>query len=348
MMKKIIPTLVFTLLLASMVSAQTARLQIIHNSPDHAFDALDIYFGNQKMVDSLPFRNATPYMDVSASTQLVVALQSPDLPDTVASLLRDTISFVDDSTYVLIISGLLSTQPYDSLKPFEMIVHRTREEARQTSNVDFKFFNGSTDAPGLNIDELTGPTPNFAPLVEYGTFTSYKEVAEQDYEFEVISDITKETIAIYFANFSSLGLADSSGLILASGMIDTSQSIPGDTNTSVRAPLFGLYMALPGGGPLIELPTKSGIGIGEFTAVAMEVYPNPATNMIDVVFPEAVNGEVEVKFLDMNGKPVLEKTLYNHSNEVHNIRVSPLKSGYYLLEAKSGNKWFFSTRILIE
>ena len=331
MMKKI--TLLFALM--SQMHAQTARLQIIHNSPDHTIKALDVYFGNQKVVDSISFRNATAYRDVPANTPIIMALQSPALPDTSASLFRDTVRFDADSTYTLIISGLISSIPYDSIKPLDLAVHKSREVSRVSGNVDLLFYHGSTDAPGITIDELTGPTVNFLPLLRYGAFSSYLEVANQNYEFRV-------------ANFNTIGLADSAVVIVTSGLIDTSQSLPGDTNSTVYAPLFGLFMALPGGGPLIELPAKSGIGIDELDSQDILLYPNPANNTLEISFPTAIDGEIEIEILNMRGKPMLDTMVYNHSNEVHKIRVSSLSPGYYLLKAKADGNWIYTAKILIE
>ncbi len=345
-MKKI--TLLLFFIISTAVVAQTARVQIIHNSPDHTLEALDVYFGNQKVVDSIPFRYSTDYRDAPANTPIVMALQSPGQQDTLGSLFRKTISFDPDSTYVLIISGLISTLPYDSLKPLEVRIHKSRESSRVAGKVDVLFFNGGTDAPGILIDELTVPNPNFLPLLRYGAFSAYKEVTNQNYEFRVIDNNTKQTIAPYFANFGTIGLADSAVVIVTSGLIDTSQSVPGDSTSSINAPLFGLYMALPGGGPLIELPAKSGIGLEEALQTKVLLYPNPANNVIEMVFPEEINGAIDVAILDMNGKPVIEETLYNHSTQIHKVRVSSLKVGYYLLEAKAGNNWFYSTKVLIE
>lgn len=348
MMKKFTPLFILLFAMMSHLNAQTARIQIIHNSPDHTTKALDVYFGNQKVVDSLPFRYATDYMSAPANTPIVMALQSPSLSDTNASLTRQTISLDADSAYVLIISGLISSKPYDSLKPFEVNMHRSREMARLAGNVDLLFFNGGTDAPGITIDELTGSTVNFLPLLKYGEFSNFVEVANQDYEFRVVDNNTKQTIAPYFADFNTLGLADSAAVIVVSGLIDTSQSLPGDSSSAVDAPLFGLFMALPGGGPLIELPAKSGIGVDELGAERITLYPNPANNMLEISFPTEINGEVKIEILNMRGKPMLDTTVYNHSNEVHKLRVASLSSGYYLLKAKSGSDWIYTAKILIE
>lgn len=347
-MKKIICLIAFIQILVAPIYGQTARVQIIHNSPDHIFEALDVYFGNQKMVDSLPFRHATAYMDVPANSPQVIAVQSPGLNDTVASLLRSTLTFDDDSSYVLIISGLLSTQPYDSLKPFELLSQTSREQVKTAGNVEAMFFHGGTDASGLVVNELTGNIQSFIPLLSYGQFTGYKSLAPQNYEFELVSNGIQQQLATYFANFSTLGLADSAIVVLASGMVDTSQSNPGDTNTSVDAPLFGLYAALSGGGPLVELPVKTGIGLDELNFNAVTAYPIPANNFMNLRLPGTVEGMVEFEILDMVGQPVMDFEVLNRKGELHRIDISAIKAGQYILNAKTQSNQSFSRRIVIE
>ena len=70
--------LIATLLFAGMsfLNAQTARLQVIHNSADVAADQVDVYLNGTLLLDNFAFRTATPFIDAPAGTAIFSVLSN--------------------------------------------------------------------------------------------------------------------------------------------------------------------------------------------------------------------------------------------------------------------------------
>ena len=54
----------------STASAQTARVQIIHNSADAAAAEVDIYLDGAIAIEDVAFRTATPFIDLPADVNI--------------------------------------------------------------------------------------------------------------------------------------------------------------------------------------------------------------------------------------------------------------------------------------
>ena len=85
-----------------------------------------------------------------------------------------------------------------------------------------------------------------------------------------------------------------------------------------------------------------GIFSGEFTAtpdainneniISVNVYPNPATDFVNVSLPEALNTTVYV--YDLNGREVL-KQVVNNTDKLR-LDISNLTKGYYVIKLQKG------------
>ena len=73
-------------------------------------------------------------------------------------------------------------------------------------------------------------------------------------------------------------------------------------------------------------------GIEETTNNSFNVYPNPATNMINVSFNDAVNGTVSI--INIAGKEVLNATVNGAQTS---ISTATLSSGVYYVQVNNGN-----------
>jgi hypothetical protein len=68
--------------------------------------------------------------------------------------------------------------------------------------------------------------------------------------------------------------------------------------------------------------------------VEMALYPNPASNLVSVLFD--ANGEAsQINVLNLNGQLVLQNNEINSSSILHNINVSGLNQGVYVVEVKT-------------
>ncbi|MBW6481257.1 MAG: DUF4397 domain-containing protein, partial [Bacteroidales bacterium] len=102
-------------------SAQTAKLQIIHNSADAAVDEVDIYVNGASFLTDVGFRQATNFMNVPAGVDLniVVAPAGAGIENGVGPV---TVNLTENETYIAIASGIVSASGYDPASPFSLEV----------------------------------------------------------------------------------------------------------------------------------------------------------------------------------------------------------------------------------
>ncbi|AJR04802.1 T9SS type A sorting domain-containing protein [Siansivirga zeaxanthinifaciens] len=108
-------------------------------------------------------------------------------------------------------------------------------------------------------------------------------------------------------------------MVVASGFLDPTQNSNG--------PAFGLWVALPAGGALVELPTTSSLSVDKFELTDINIYPNPTENILHINFKDFL--ETKTLLYDISGRVILNKIL---SNVNSTINVSQLVNGVYILE----------------
>lgn len=118
--KQIITTFKFNLTLAlvmccTMAFAQTARLQIIRNSPT---PTVDVYVNGNRLLDNFAFRTATPYIDVRAGVLLNIGVglgKSVTVRDTLVNI---PVVLLAGRTYIAVASGIVG----NATRPFRLAV----------------------------------------------------------------------------------------------------------------------------------------------------------------------------------------------------------------------------------
>lgn len=84
--------------------------------------------------------------------------------------------------------------------------------------------------------------------------------------------------------------------------------------------------------PMIRLNLGSAVGIEENEAIAANIYPNPANELINIVLNENIQNAT-VELIDITGKVVLTKTINSNTN----IAVEDLARGIYTLRLFTEN-----------
>jgi len=92
--------------------AQTAKIQLIHNSADDLSQTVDVYVNGSKLIENFRFRTATKFFDVPAGVDLKVTIipKTYDTPETLQW--EQTVSFERDEQYIIVANGLLNDQRY--------------------------------------------------------------------------------------------------------------------------------------------------------------------------------------------------------------------------------------------
>jgi len=272
-----IKKLLFSALASIMIVASTtetqaqARVQIIHNSADAAAAVVDVWLNNTVLIaDNFAFRNATPFIDAPAGIPFSVEIKGPDSDETSPAVATFNFTLEDGETYIIVANGIVSASGYNPATPFDLHVYNMgREEASNAGNTDVLVFHGATDAPRVDVAEVSIPAGLIVDDLNYSEFQGYLELPTLDFSLQIRDQTNSVSIVEYAAPLQSLGLGGKSLVVLASGFLDPSQNSNG--------PAFGLWVALPEGGLLVELPSV------EFTPARVQFIHNSADAAAEIV-----------------------------------------------------------------
>lgn len=295
----------------------TTRVQVIHNSADALADSVDIYLNGALALDNFAYRTATPFIDLPAETPVVIGVapkNSASYGDTLT-----TFTFTLDATrkYIVVANGLVDANAgYSPFVPFNLSVYdMAREEAAMMGNTDVLVHHGATDAPAVDVNEVSVPAGTVVNNMEYGDFAGYLGLTTMNYVLEITDSTNSTRVELYDAPLATLGLQDSALTVVASGFLDPSNNNNG--------PGFGLWVALANGGNLI--PLNSTIGLDEDQSnVQLSAYPIPVK---DELIIEGLVGEWQYQLTDYSGRVLKQGVLENQQA----LRLEQLASGSYLL-----------------
>lgn len=240
-------TIVFIASASQLLYGQ-ARVQVIHNSADAAASTVDVWLNNTLLLDDFTFRSASPFIDAPSGADFDVRIQPASSTDTINPIAKFTYNLMAGETYILVANGIVSTTGYTPATPFDILVYGMGQEAAATSgNTDVLVLHGATDAPTVDVVEVGAGAGTIVNDVSYGSFSDYLPLLTTDYALQIRTESGTAIVAEYSAPLAALSLTDSALVVLASGFLDPSMNSNG--------PVFGLYVALPGGGNLVELPS---------------------------------------------------------------------------------------------
>jgi Domain of unknown function (DUF4397)/Secretion system C-terminal sorting domain len=229
-MKSIVRLMAAPLLFANLTYAQnTARVQVIHNSPT---PTVDVYANGTKLLDNFAFRTATPFIDVPAGVTINLGVGLGTSQSVNDILVNFPVVLQAGKRYVVVANGIVG----NAAKPFNLAVtDMGAETATSATNVGIAFFHGSPDAP--NVDILSGTSKLFSNIA-YGSFGNYLNVpANATYPIAVTPAGANSTVVgSYEANLSFW--AGKTAVIFASGLL-------GSTNPNDK---FEPWVALSNGG----------------------------------------------------------------------------------------------------
>src|SRR5688572_8732412 len=140
------------LIAALSASAQTARLQVIHNSPDAAATTVDVYSNGAELLPDFAFRTATPFIDVPSGVDITLAVAPGNSMSAADAVFTQTVNLTANETYIVVASGIVSPSGYTPSPVFGLAVYAMgREASSMTGNTDVLVFHGSTDAPTVDV-----------------------------------------------------------------------------------------------------------------------------------------------------------------------------------------------------
>jgi hypothetical protein len=350
--RKSIQTAALVLLSAATLidaQAQTARVQIIHNAADPAADTVDVYLGETLALDDFAFREATPFIDLPASSEIVIGIapgSSTSSADVIASF---PVTLDMDRTYTIVANGVLdpssfAANPDGRETGFTLWIKAdTREAADDAGMIDFFAAHGSSDAP--TVDVVARGVATLVDSAAYGDITDYLSVPPASFILDVRPAGDPTIVAAFDLDLT--GLAGGAAAIVASGFLDPSSNQEG--------PAFGLIAVLPDGSvvePKIVTATEE---FGAEVPGTFRVdgnYPNPFNPSTNVRFDLPSASTVNVQVFDMLGRQVLSTPPTElAAGAVQSIRINAidLPSGTYVyrVSAKSAGTEVFDTGTML-
>ena len=147
-----------------------------------------------------------------------------------------------------------------------------------------------------------------------------------DYVLEIRDETGTVGVAAFQAPLATLGLDGAALAVIASGFLDPSQNSNG--------PAFGLYVALPAGGALVELPSAQ-LGVNDFDNASFEVYPNPANNILNIETSGFDINGYSMMITDIQGRIISNGQLNDMRTS---INVGGLSPGMYQITIMNGSK----------
>jgi len=281
-MQKAVTVVMMFVALTTIVAAQTAKLQIIHNAADPAAAVVDVWVNGKNTLDDFAFRSATPFLDLPAGVDIIVGIAGPSSTMASEALATFTLNLPANSTSIAIANGVLSstgfatqTDPNAAPITFNVFpVGNARTVAGTAGNVDVLVWHGATDAPAVDI---YAGTSRVIESLSYGEAAEYLSVPPAEYELG-IAPADGAMIAAFDADLRNA--AGAAITVLASGFLNPAANKDGAA--------FGLFVASAAGGPLTPLPAAKA---DEAMVQVIHNAADPAATEVDVY----VNG---VKLLD--------------------------------------------------
>lgn len=261
----------------NLATAQTASVEIIHNSPDPNAATVDVYaMGIGLIADDLSYRNSNGIIQVPAGAQVDIGF-APSTSNTTGNGESDVLFTVDNQgpfmmneNYIVIANGFtpLTTTGYSNIPAFSLDVYTPAQTASAggAGTNDVLVFHGSTDAPTVDVDELVQVGAEVVPDLAYGDFAGYLPLPLANYTLQIQADASGDAVAAFYAPLADLSIDGAALTVIASGFLDPSANSSG--------PAFGLFVSTGAAGPLLALPSPT---------ARVEVIHNAADTLLDVV-----------------------------------------------------------------
>lgn len=306
--------------------AQTARVQVIHNSADAAAAEVDVYIDNTLALDDFAFRTATPFLDLPAGVEINLGVAPGNSTGPGDILLTVPVTLMENEKYIVVADGIVSSSGYNPAPPLSLQVFpMAREMATDPANVDVLVHHGATDAPTVDVVETGVGAGTIVDDISYTEYQGYLSLPTDDYVLDITDETGAVTVARYQAPLATLMLDGAALTVLASGFLDPSQNSNG--------PAFGLYVASPAGGNLLALPSVP-LSVSEFDTTVVSMYPNPTNGILNIEVSGVDLVQYSFIITDMLGRIVSNQDSIKNNT----IVVDNLNNGVYILTLLNNNK----------
>jgi hypothetical protein len=314
---------------------QTARVQVIHNCADDAATVVDVYVDADLAAPDFAFRTATPFVDLPAGVEIELSVAPENSSSVDDAIYTVPVTLMEGETYIVVADGIVDPTNYDPAPAFGLEVYPMgREAASDPANVDVLVHHGSTDAPTVDVVETGQGAGTIVDDLAYTDFQGYLELPTADYVLEIRDETGSVGVAAFGAPLETLALDGAALVVVASGFLDPSQNNDG--------PAFGLWVASPAGGAMLELPSAP-LGIEDNALNTFALYPNPANSVINLRVDGVDLSEYTVSISDMLGRLVYNSKLSSNNNA---INIGSFSEGVYNMTISNGTQNTITKRFI--
>lgn len=273
-MKVIVKLFTVLFLLTTAINAQTARLQVIHNSADPAAASVDIYLNGEILLNNFGFRTATPFIDAPAGQVINIGVAPGSSTSAADTLKNFQLTLQPGQKYVAVANGVLNpssfaANPDGRSTAFTLFIKTMAQEAAaDPTKVEFFVVHGSSDAP--SVDVVARRVATLVDNAAYGDITGYIPVPAANYLLDVTPGNDNNTIVATF-EADLTGLTGGAAAVFASGFLNPAENQSGQA--------FGIFAALPNGDVVAFTPrTTSRLQVihnaADPAAASVDIYLN--------------------------------------------------------------------------
>lgn len=306
-----------------------SNVQVIHNSADLNAELVDVYLNNEILLDDFMFRTATEFVELNAGVDTKIDIAPYTSESVEESIYSLTVALDGGKDYILVANGLLDGTGDDAFGIFAFDMAKQDAESGMT---DVLVFHGATDAPTVDVFESSVPAGTIVDDLAYGEFAGYLPLSTLDYVLDIQDETGTTTVASFSAPLQTLSLEETALTVLASGFL----------SPEGEEAAFGLWVALPAGGDLVELPPVGSTNVENALDGKIKMYPNPATDFVTINFEDATNGNVNI--YNIAGQMIYNKSFSQQS--YIQLNIESLFNGMYIVEVRT-EKGSFNTKLQI-
>ncbi|MFN3596025.1 MAG: CHRD domain-containing protein [Rubricoccaceae bacterium] len=311
----------------------TARLQVIHNSPDPAAAAVDVYINGDLTIPNLAFREATPFVELPAIAQLNIAIapagsEGPGAAVYTLDGFDLPILFVGQAIATGVLNpDMFAPNPDGIPTNFALLPREAVTAASSGSTVALAVVHGAPDAP--TVDVAANGSVLIAELT-YTDATGYLEVPPASYTLGVRVTGSPTDVATFTADLTGAGGAAIT--VLASGFLDPASNQNG--------PAFGLLAVFADGTTALLPAAVSAESGAEAGRLALAVGQNPVRTASTVHFALPEAGPAELAVYDVLGRRVATLAEGTFMADTHTARfdASALSAGVYVVRLVAGDR----------
>lgn len=286
--------------ISQQILQQTAKVQIVHNSPDPLVKKVDVYINNVKTLSNFEYKKALPFINFNSNQLYYITLTLPGQPVS-NPLVVFTTSFIANKNYIAAVQGDVQSGFRLTLRPDALVFGDP-----QVSKI--QVFHGSPDAPPVDIRERTAGL--LFSNVAFGEYTEYKSLFPNSY----VIDLTLPGSTVPVASFN-VDLRYGAGVVasvFATGYLNP----PAQNYPPLR--LFGVLT----NGNVIDFPRIDTV-LAPAKVQIVHNSPDPLVKKVDVY----VNGQKSLSnFSYKNALPFLDLRPYENYDFALTLPGQPLSS----------------------